>query len=193
MSPFSSCFNRNQMRLEFGTSHYLEGKCQWLWQIYIYIFFCIHFHNIKNQVYPSNRLALFQSVWKSCGLFEILQPFGLLRLCFRGCRNSTNLITIQRWLFGGRDTMCEHESFISNSSSSLKLFCCFSSGIVLLSALPLSIGSIDSSEDEFISARILCQLRSRAVCFYAHLPIGISVTCLDSVQTSSLLWNIIGT
>lgn len=60
---------------------------------------------------------------------------------------------------------------ISNSSSSLKLSCCLCSCIVFLSVLPLPIGSVCSSEDEFISTCILCQLRSSAACFNAHLPI----------------------
>lgn len=58
-----------------------------------------------------------------------------------------------------------HESFISNSSFSIKRFCCLSSCIVFLSVLPLPIGSICSGEDEFISARIRCQPRSLASAF----------------------------
>jgi len=152
-------------------------------------FLCIHFHNMKHQIYLINRLAFFpvcvEKVWAVWGSFAVWPTSTVSE--FRVTHHNP-AVTV----WWKRYYVWSHESFNSYSSFSLKLFRCLSSCIMFLSTLPLPSGSICSDEDEFISARIRCQPRSRAVCFYAHLPIGISVTCLDTSHPSSSLWNAIG-
>lgn len=100
--------------------------------VLVAIFLSMHFHNIKKTYIWVTDWPFFQFVWKKCGLYEALLPFGLLWLFQAAVIRVThhNPAVAVMWK---RNPMCDHmnlssltQAFLLNSSVVFLVVLCFS-------------------------------------------------------------------